>query len=323
MKTIFLCIGVVELVCLVCSVQSAAINQAALAKAWASFQSNYQRNYSSADEASYRKDIFSQKYQEVADLNEKFANGEISYESGINQFSDLTANEFRAYLGYNVPEDANLAVKAAIVDLSNLQAITSVDIRSTLSPIRNQKQCGSCWAFSSVSSLESAYKKKYGVAKQFSEQELVDCVPNGCNGGNMDNAFNYAISKGSNTPTAYPYAGVKQTCKAPTNLNKLVKYETLTATNVLTRLATDKVSIAVAVDASNWGSYRSGIFSNCGTALNHAVNLVGYYVDSTNAANSYLLVRNSWATTWGESGYIRLKYGNTCGVFNYIKIPSY
>jgi len=74
--------------------------------------------------------------------------------------------------------------------------------------------------------------------------------------------------------------------------------------------------VSVCVDAANWQNYKSGVFSNCGTSLDHCVLAVGY------VQNSYWIVQNSWTTSWGEKGLINLKWGNTCGVCKEAQYPT-
>lgn len=129
----------------------------------------------------------------------------------------------------------------------------------------------------------------------------------------MDQAFDYVEDHGLTTTSAYPYVAKDQQCKIDSGSYKISGYVDIETgcDDLLTALSSTPVSVAV--DASNWGAYRSGVFANCGTAVNHGVLLVG-------ATDGYWKIKNSWAATWGESGYIRLARGNTCAVCLY---PSY
>jgi C1A family cysteine protease len=184
-----------------------------------------------------------------------------------------------------------------------------------VSNVKNQASCGSCWAFSAIAALESAYLIK-GTTVLLSEQQLVDCSGSygnyGCNGGWMDSAFQYIIDHGITTETAYPYVAKNQVCQTDSGSYKLSGFVDVAGCDNLFN-ALNQQPVSVAVDASNWSPYRSGVFSNCGTSVNHGVLLVGANTD-------YWKIKNSWGTSWGESGYIRLARGNTCAVCQY---PSY
>ena len=132
----------------------------------------------------------------------------------------------------------------------------------------------------------------------------------------MDSAFKYVIMYGINLESAYPYTARDGTCKGKQGANKSTGYKDVqkgSISDLGNQLAGRPISVAV--DASNWSPYKSGIFSNCGTSLNHGVLLVGSTTD-------YWRVKNSWGTSWGESGFIRLKFANTCGIANMASYPT-
>lgn len=186
-----------------------------------------------------------------------------------------------------------------------------------VTPIKNQGNCGACWAFSATGALEGLSKIAYNNLQSFSEQQLIDCSSsygnNGCFGGYMESAFKYVKSNGITTETLYPYKGAKGTCVYNQGSFKISSYVPLLGCAALTNALTHG-PVSVAVDANNWSSYRSGVFSNCGClTLNHGVLLTGISTD-------YWRVKNSWGTSWGENGYIRLARGNTCGICTQ---PSY
>jgi C1A family cysteine protease len=161
-------------------------------------------------------------------------------------------------------------------------------------------------------------KIAYGTLQSFSEQQLVDCSTsygnNACNGGLMNNAFKYVKDKGITSESAYPYTGVKATCKATTGSFKISGYTNASGCPTLANAVVGR-PVSVAVDASNWSTYKSGTLSNCGVQLNHGVLLVGL-------TDAYWLVKNSWASSWGLSGYIQLARGNTCGICNQASYPN-
>ena len=181
-----------------------------------------------------------------------------------------------------------------------------------VSPVKNQGSCGSCWAFSATGAMESfSYQK--GSKVSLSEQQLVDCSGSfgnqGCNGGWPHYALNYVKSNGLSSESEYPYAGKTQACKKTGGSFKISSVSSATGCTGLQNALSSRV-ISVAVDATNWSKYSSGIFNNCAASLNHAVLLVG-------VSGTYWKIKNSWGTSWGESGYIRLTLGNTCGLCNH------
>lgn len=187
-----------------------------------------------------------------------------------------------------------------------------------VSRVKNQGSCGSCWAFSATGSLESAVLIASGDTTTFSEQDLVDCSRSygnmGCNGGWMDSAFQYIQTSGIATDSDYPYTARDGSCKATTRKQKVTGFVDVPGCdNLLNALSARPISVAV--DASTWSPYRSGVMSNCGTAINHGVLLVG-------VTDDYWKIKNSWGTSWGETGLIRLTRGNTCAVCSYPSYPT-
>jgi len=190
--------------------------------------------------------------------------------------------------------------------------------QGAVTPVKNQGQCGSCWAFSATGGLEGLSKIAYGTLQSFSEQQLVDCSGSygnqACNGGLMDNAFKYVKDHGIVTEDQYPYKAVKQACSKNEGPFKISGFTDITNCNDLANAITGR-PVSVAVDATNWSRYTSGVFNNCATRLNHGVTLVG-------VTDQYWRIKNSWATSWGEQGFIRLARGNTCGVCNVASYPN-
>jgi len=267
---------------------------------------DYSKNYN-ADEMFTKYNTFKYWVDFVRNHN---ANNNATWEAGINEFSDLMPAEFaKIYLTGLLPV-APIAPSEE-VDISGLP--NDIDWRGkAVTPVKNQGQCGSCWAFSATGAMEGYSATKKGSLPSLSEQQMVDCAGSsgnqGCNGGWPNRAIQWA-KQGSASESAYPYTGRQGTCKKPA--------ATFTPPGARTgsgeaSLATQLNSfpVSVCVDASGgFQSYKGGVFNGpCGTQLNHAILAVGY-------TSSYWIVKNSWGTGWGSGGYIFMARGkNLCGV---------
>jgi len=245
----------------------------------------------------------------------------------VNEFADMTFTEFHSKMtGYNHIDNSVMRSKNG--PHKNLKSVAaSVDWRAkgAVTPVKNQQQCGSCWAFSTTGSVEGAHAIKTGSLVSLSEQQLVDCSAaqgnQGCNGGLMDQGFQYIISnKGITTEAAYPYTAQDGQCNTNTTTAATVSSFVDVAANseaaLLQAVNLGPVSVAIEADQQCFQFYSSGILSDpsCGTQLDHGVLAVGYGTDAT-TGQDFWIVKNSWGASWGESGYIRLIRGqNECGI---------
>lgn len=336
-------------------VQEAAVFNGSLPEAtarylFANWRAQYPHVTIEVAEEETRFAIFKSNFETIISHNMKKKSDDDDYTMGMNEFGHLTWREFkRMYVGgarsdleSNEPRQqhlipSNFTAPKGGVDWSKKGAVT---------PIKNQGQCGSCWAFSTTGSLEGAYFLKTGELKSFSEQQLVDCdkkQDQGCNGGLMDNAFDFIkTNKGLCTEEAYPYKGVDGTCKkkCKDDSKATVKTHTDVAANakaLMSAIAKQPVSIAIEADQSSFQFYKSGVFTAaCGTTLDHGVLAVGYgtmgkknatEVDTKKKAKNYWKVKNSWGASWGMNGFILLERGKKqkggqCGILNSASYPT-
>jgi len=210
---------------------------------------------------------------------------------------------------------------------------------SLFGPVRDQQQCGSCWAFSTTGTLEAYYFKKTNVQIYMSPQQLVDCnsANHGCDGGWFTGSNSYIMNNGISNDANYPYVGVNNTCNATLTGNVQTKITDFTScytypgsknncTEDIIQGFLQNGPVSVAVDASeDFQHYDSGVYSGNCTAFNHAVILVGFGTDPV-SGQQFWIIRNSWTAGWGEEGYIRvfrnLTNNNSCFITTAAYFPN-
>jgi C1A family cysteine protease len=208
-----------------------------------------------------------------------------------------------------------------------------------VNPVRDQGQCGSCWAFATTANAESVWAISSGQLLDLSEEFLVDCASGvgyynmGCNGGQPDSAFKYMINNGQCSESSYPYkagttktAGSCQKCTAaPVRFSGCYDVAPNDQVSLMAAVSKQPVVIAIEADTRYFQSYSGGILDStaCGTNLDHAVEIVSY--GSENGID-YWTVRNSWSSSWGENGYVRIKKSsstNDIGICGLAAEPSF
>nr|KAG5711235.1 hypothetical protein BaRGS_004879 [Batillaria attramentaria] len=268
------------------------------------------KKYGSDDEEALRYRVFMENLKRIEMHNWEYFNMKKSYYLDINQFADLTFDEYKQYNKLMVrPANKNSSSQTFLPPL-NWEAPESVDWRTKgyVTPVKNQGQCGSCWSFSTTGSLEGQHFRATGKLVSLSEQQLVDCSGsfgnNGCHGGIMDQAFAYINNVGGiESEEEYPYMAVEGTCQ----FKKSEVVADLTGYNDIESGNEKSLKEAVA----SQGVYDEPECSSI--HLDHGVLVVGY---GSEKGQDFWLVKNSWDTTWGEQGYIKMTRNNNnqCGI---------
>jgi len=318
------------------SLVAATRTEAEYLKAWLDFTAKYSKTYKH-DEVHYRYGVFKKTVDYVDDHNSKPS----TYTVGINKFSDLTPHEFQTYfMGTRV--DATTHVRKGqvqVLDNNSTPTASGFDWRQkgAVTAIKNQGQCGSCWSFSTTGSMEGCHFLTTGTLIGLSEQNLVDCSQaqgnEGCNGGLMDDAFNYIIqNNGIDSEASYPYTAEDGTCQyAASNCASTLAqngYTDVTSGSesaLLTAVAITPVSVAIDASNPSFQSYTSGVYYEpacSSTQLDHGVLSVGWGTDAS--GNDYWIVKNSWGTDWGMNGYILMSRNknNNCGIATMASYPN-
>jgi len=294
------------------------------------------KSYADVEEFNLRSQLFAKFDAEVKLHNAT----ETTSTHGHNFLSDWTAEEKTRLLGLKNMARPQRAPESEIFYGTGVGIPTSVNwvTAGKVNPIQDQGQCGSCWAFSAAAAMESAHAIFHTTLYKLSEQNLVSCSSLqgnlGCNGGLYSNAWNYAKNKPLESEANYPYtSGTTQktgSClyDSTKGIGGIVSHTTVgtTTTAIMTAIAQQPQSVSIEADTAYFQSYTSGVLTNatkCGTNLDHAVVAVGYGTDAT--AGGYYLVRNSWGTSWGESGYVKIGQANApgiCGINEDVEYPT-
>lgn len=302
--------------------QGALQSPQAFANLFTSFEKEQGRQYSGA-EKKLRANLFRRNIREVVSHNSH----DTTWKSGVNFFADMTEEEKASYTGANMTMamKSESAVPEWRLEGPVMPSAGSKDWRSTsVTKIKSQGHCGSCWVFSAVGGLEGAYKNRGSILKRFSEQEGLDCsMRNGCGGGWMQTVYDYAKKSGRLAEEdTVPYQGKERSCNYGSKKNGLIAFKITGYTNargdskhVAALSSSGPISVAYTC-AKNFFQYKGGIYTNsrC-SGGGHAVTSVGY-------ASNYFLMKNSWGTSFGEKGYFRIGRGNVCGITANGYIPT-
>jgi cathepsin L len=292
----------------------------------------HNKNYQDAEYA-YRLGVYRQNVQFIEEHN-RLNKG---FTVAINKFADLTSTEFASiYNGLRTTSLRKVGNAHAINPMFTAPDTVDWRTKGVVTAVKDQGQCGSCWAFSTTGSVEGAWAVKFGAAKltSISEQNLVDCSGSygnyGCDGGLMDNAFQYIIAnKGIDTEKSYPYTAQDGDCSfSASNVGSTISsFKDVTSGDEasLTDAIANIGPISIGIDASqsSFQFYSGGVYyeSACSSSqLDHGVLAVGY---GTQSGSDFYTVKNSWGADWGSNGYILMSRNkdNNCGIATAASYP--
>lgn len=312
---------------------------------WTEFKQTHDKKYTSTEHESLKFSVFQKNLEMIEKHNAEFEQGNKTYTLGVNFYADWTFDEFKhTYLGTKL----SLAMKKNMSTSTFLKMVSpavkiadEIDWRElgAVTEVKNQGQCGSCWSFSTTGSLEAAHFRATDKLVSLSEQQLVDCSSRynnqGCNGGLMDNAFQYIKDNGGlDTEQSYPYHAVAEKCHYKkkaigSTCSGFIDVAEGDEEALKQAVATaGPVSVAIDVTEEHFMLYKDGVFvdetcKNSPDSLDHGVLVVGYGKGKVSGSEDYWIVKNSWGPMWGEQGYIRMARNkkNMCGISTSASYP--
>jgi len=315
---------------------------------WEDWKSKHGKNYKDKDEEHKRKEHHKRAHAIIEKHNEEYASGKHTYWLAHNSNSDMSPEERRQRSPKKEMKAGAHVGPKPVKDGSAPTTYMDWTTTAAMPPVRNQQQCGSCWAFSSADTMAYYYGAANGLTAPtlFSTQQLVDCgmtyqdgSHDGCNGGNAVDAYTYVQKSGIDTDAGYPYvSGASQHWSGSCNPNpsaSVAAWTDSSANPLGVAGQNDEVGMATYVGSTGpgvvginavcdqfnhyGGGILSGVCASCtingqstGGACNgvdHDVMIVGYLADPS-SGQQYYKIKNSWDTTWGAGGYFLLAFGN-------------
>ncbi|XP_039476106.1 cathepsin S-like [Oreochromis aureus] len=314
---------------------AAAMFESTLDAHWDLWKKTHGKSYKNDVEDAHRRELWENNLKMITVHNLEASMGLHTYELGMNHMGDLTEEEILQFFASLTPPTDIQRAPSAFAGASGSGIPDTMDWREKgcVTKVKMQGACGACWAFSAAGALEGQLAKSTGKLVDLSPQNLVDCSGkygnHGCNGGFMTRAFQYVIDNhGIDSDASYPYTGRDDQChyNPATRAANCSSYQFLPEgdENALKQALATIGPISVAIDATRpmFTFYRSGVYNDpsCSQKVNHGVLAVGY---GTLNGQDYWLVKNSWGTTFGDQGYIRMarNQNDQCGIALYACYP--
>ncbi|XP_053182267.1 procathepsin L-like isoform X1 [Scomber japonicus] len=301
---------------------------------WDLWKKMHGKTYHNQVENIHRRTLWEKNLMLITMHNLEASMGLHSYELGMNFMGDMTPTEIQQFFGGLTPPTDLKRAPSSFLGNTGAHVPDTIDWREKdyVTSVKDQGQCGSCWAFSSVGALEGQLAKTTGKLVDLSPQNLVDCSweygNHGCNGGFMSRAFRYVMDEGIESEASYPYEGSDEEClhnpmNSAANCSDYIFLPEGDEEELKQAVATiGPISVAIDAGQSSFQFYKSGVYDepNCTDVINHAVLVVGY---GTENGQDYWLVKNSWGTGYGEEGYIRMSRNkdDQCGIAKYACYP--
>eukprot|EP00916_Digyalum_oweni_P008697 GHVL01014510.1.p1 GENE.GHVL01014510.1~~GHVL01014510.1.p1 ORF type:complete len:328 (+),score=10.48 GHVL01014510.1:113-1096(+) len=305
---------------------------------WELYKEKFNKVYRETHEEQFRRSVWEHHLQYIDNHNMEAKRGEHSFVLAVNRFADTPNKEFQKLMtGFRMRNESRTGGAKFSFPRDNLRDLPdTVDWRPEgyVTPVKDQAQCGACWAFSTTGSLEGQWFKKTGQLVSLSEQNLVDCAKNGnigCEGGLMELAFMYiGANDGVDTEESYPYEARDGECRfqrdqVGASVTGFVEIEAFSEIDQQAAVATvGPVSVAMDASRLSFQFYSSGVYydADCSSGLlNHAVLAVGYGAQD---GQDYWIMKNSWGTQWGDKGYFLMARNrdNNCGIATDSSFPT-
>lgn len=320
---------------------------------WQAWKQEYGKKYRNPVEEQKRMSIFIENKKEVERHNQHFGNKTVSYEKGLNKFSDMTEDEFYATYAHThydphddqADDDYNVDITDDVenVLLDRLRGRTetfevpkgaeippSVDWRREGAVTSVKEQCGgSCGFYGPVGATEGQYFLKTGRLVSLSAQNLMDCVDEDqtvCYGILPEDAYSYMLTNGVESQQSYPFTNDKNSCyfdpqDSVTRIKTLVKIPRGNE-RALTYALAMVGPVGIGIDFRGLKDHKGGTYyqPKCTNKYDHVVLAVGYGSDSM---GDYYIIKNNWGPEWGEDGFFHMarNRNNNCGIANHAMFP--